>query len=284
MGVFHDRMERQLLIRGLAAKTRTDYLRAMRALVKHCRVTPERITLENIQAFQQHLVQVRKISFSSFNVYAAGIRFFFRYVIVRDWKIDAIPYQKPPPRKLPQILNRAEIQALFRATVDLRRRAILMTVYSCGLRVSEARNLRISDIDSQRMVIRIEKGKGGKDRYVMLSKTLLAVLREYFRKFRPKTWLFENEDSGRPLCVSTLEKVFHRARVACSISKPVTIHSLRHAFATHLLESGTNTRVIQMLLGHRSLRSTEIYTHVASEFLKKVRSPVEDVDGLLVTE
>jgi site-specific recombinase XerD len=281
MGHFCDLLERQLQIRGRSEKTRSLYRRAMRDLVRHAKLPPDKITLEKVHAFQHHLVKERKLAESTFNVWTAGIRFFFRYVIQRDWKLDNVPYHKRSRRKLPEILSRQEVGSLFRSMVNLKHRAILMTVYSCGLRVSEAKNLRIADIDSQRMVVRIEQGKGRKDRYVMLSPRLLAVLREYYRRFRPKYWLFESEVTRGAMHVSTLQRVFHRAKVRCNIAKRVSIHSLRHAFATHLTESGINMRIIQKLLGHLSLSSTEIYSHVASDYLQKVHSPIDHVDSLL---
>jgi len=163
---------------------------------------------------------------------------------------------------------------------NLKHRSLLSTTYAGGLRVSEAVSLRISDIDSQRMVLRIDQGKGRKDRYVMLSETLVGLLRVYWKAYRPRHWLFPGQIPGRPLTESSLQRTFGKAKEAVGITKHVTAHSLRHSFATHLLESGTNIRVIQRLLGHRSLRSTEVYTHVASNYLTETSSPLDALDGL----
>jgi len=167
------------------------------------------------------------------------------------------------------------VTAILDACTNLKHRAVLMTSYSGGLRLSETLGLVPSDIDSKRMMIRIEQGKGRKDRYVMLSEVLLVTLREYWKQYRPVRWLFEGRPKGRPLASSTAEKVFKHAALKAGIEKHVYFHSLRHAFATHLLEDGTNIRLIQALLGHRSLTSTQIYTHVAQTSIHQTTSPLD---------
>jgi site-specific recombinase XerD len=185
-----------------------------------------------------------------------------------------MPYQRKR-RTLPEILSPGEVASLFDACPNLKHRTLLMTSYSGGLRLGETLGLLPSDIDSARMMIRVEQGKGRKDRYVMLSPTLLGELRSYWKAFRPVRWLFEGRTKGQPLSPSTAEKVFSAAAGRAGIAKGVSFHSLRHGFATHLLEGGTNIRVIQALLGHQSLTTTQIYTHVARTYVNATASPLD---------
>ena len=173
------------------------------------------------------------------------------------------------------VLSRQEVVALLEVLTNLKHRALLMTVYAAGLRVSEVVALRVTDIDSQRMTLRIEQGKGRKDRYTMLSDRLFTVLREYWKTAQPQDWLFPGQIPERHLTRSSVERVFYKARDAAGITKKGSVHSLRHSFATHLLESGVNLRKIQILLGHSSLRSTQVYTHVARDFLDQTPSPLD---------
>lgn len=230
---------------------------------------------EDVEAYQRYLVTERKVGFSSFNQSTCALRFFYRECLGRaDWSIARMPYQRKR-RVLPEILSPAEVAAIFDACHNLKHRTLLMTSYSGGLRLGETLGLLPSDIDSSRMMIRIEQGKGRKDRYVMLSPTLLASLRSYWRAFRPLRWLFEGRPKGEPLSPSTAEKVFTQAAGRAGIRKGVSFHSLRHAFATHLLEGGTNIRVIQALLGHQSLTTTQLYTHVARTYINATVSPLD---------
>ena len=193
-----------------------------------------------------------------------------------DWSVEQIRYHKTG-KKLPVVLSGEEVVALLDAATNLKHRAILMALYSAGLRASEAAHLRLSDIDSQRMMIRISQGKGRKDRYVMLSRKLLETLRRYGLERRPSPWLFPGQGSCKPISYKYVDRLFARAKNKAGIRKRVVPHSLRHAFATHLLEHGVNIRVIQRLLGHRSLRSTEVYTHVAESFVRDTQSPLDDL-------
>lgn len=272
--MFQDRMDADMEIRGLAVNTRKCYLRAMRKFVQHFRRPPDQLTPEDIRQYQLHLTRDRKVSWAIFNQAAAAIKFFYGTTLKKDWKIEDIPYQRKP-RKLPEILSSEKVSALFTSLRNLKHRAILMTIYAGGLRVSEIINLKVSDIDSQRMVLRIDQGKGRKDRYVMLSPRLLEVLREYWKAFRPSTWLFPGQIPGEPLDRSAINRIVENAKKSAKIAGRVYPHLLRHCFATHLLEQGANLRVIQKLLGHRSLRSTEIYTHVAKNYLHETPSPLD---------
>lgn len=279
MGRFRDRMDEELQIRGYSANTRACYLRGVHDFVRHFRRPPDQLTLEHIRQFQLHLTRDRQVSWSYFNQVVCALRFFYREVLKTDWDVRHIPYQRTG-RKLPEILSPEEVAALFTATSNLKHRTLLMTMYAGGLRVSEVTHLRVSDLDSQRMMVRIEQGKGRKDRYVMLSPHLRDALRHYWRAVRPETVLFPSGDGGGPLSRHSVHQIFRRARQRAGIKKPVSPYSLRHAYATHLLESGTNLRVIQTLLGHRSLRTTQLYTQVAHTFLEDTQSPFDRLPNL----
>lgn len=275
MGQFHDRMDADMEIRGLSPNTRKAYLGAMRRFVQHFMRPPDTLTLEDIRRYQLHLTRERKVSWAVFNIAVAAIKFFYRVSLKKDWNIEEVPYQRKP-RKLPEILSAEKVTALFTSVENLKHRALLMTVYAGGLRAGEVIHLKVSDIDSQRMVIRIDQGKGRKDRYVMLSPKLLEVLRAYWKTCRPHSWLFPTErNSEKPLSRYAVGWIVEKAQKAARITGRVYPHLLRHCFATHLLEQGANLRVIQKLLGHRSLRSTEIYTHVAKNYLQETASPLD---------
>lgn len=278
MGMYQDRMVSDLRVRGYSEKTQGNYGMHMRCFVRFCKAPPDQITLEDVGRYQRHLV-LREISWSYFNQAVQAIRFFFRFTLPRDWPIAMIPFQRKR-KLLPEVLAVEEITALINAVTNIKHRAILETVYSGGLRVDEARHLQVTDIDSKRMTIRIRQGKGGKDRYVMLSVKLLETLREYCRaaKKMPKTWLFPG-DGEKPIHERTIQKVVKAIAKKAGIRKRVTPHTLRHSFATHLLENGTNIRTIQHLLGHRCLNSTAIYTHVAKNGPVETRSPLDDLNS-----
>ena len=276
MGRLHDRMDRELRIRGYAENTRKSYIEKMRCFVRFFMRSPDELTAEHVKQYQLFLTKEKGVSWSTFNVHVCAIRFFYREVLRVEWDVEQISYQKSG-RRLPVILSGEEICALLDTTTNLKHRALLMAIYSAGLRPSEAVHLQLADIDSGRMMIRVEQSKGRKDRYVMLSERLLLTLRRYCREYRPALWLFPGQDPSCPLTRGSLEKLFTRAKERAGIRKSVSPHSLRHAFATHLLERGVNIRVIQRLLGHRSLRSTEIYTHVAESYVRDTKSPLDDL-------
>jgi integrase/recombinase XerD len=276
MGNFHDLMDRELRIRGLAERTRDTYLGYMKCFVRHFMLAPDRLTAEDVKQYQLFLTKDRAVSWSTFNGHVCAIRFFYQHVLDLGWDAERICYQKRG-KKLPVVLSREEVLGLFDVVTNLKHRAILMVLYSAGLRVSEALKLKAEDIDSHRMMIRVNEGKGRKDRYVMLSEKLLTTLRRYWWKCRPEAWLFPGQDPSRHLSPQAVGKFFARARMRAGILKKATPHTLRHSFATHLLERGVTIRVIQRLLGHRSLRSTEIYTHVAETYLRDTKSPLDDL-------
>jgi site-specific recombinase XerD len=275
--MFRDAMCEAMALRGLAPKTRSVYLSWVRRLVQFCRVVPDRLTTDQVRAFLLYLTQERKLSFSTFNQALNAVRFFFIEVLKRPLVLEGLRYQRPP-RRLPVVMNDGEVKRLLEGARSLRDRALLETGYATGMRVSEVTRLLLTDIDSQRMMIRVEQGKGRKDRYVMLSPSLLVTLREYWRESKPREFLFPGTE-GKALCVSAAQKAFGKARLEAGIRKPVSFHTLRHSFATHLLEDGANVRKIQALLGHRSLKTTELYTHLAENYMNQMRSPLDRLRG-----
>jgi site-specific recombinase XerD len=279
MGMLSDRFERDMAIRGLADNTRVQYHVCVRSFVRFFGRPPDQLTLDQVNEYQHHLIR-RKVSWSYFNQIVAALRFFYVMTLKRDWRIDQIPYARRTGRRLPVILSQDEVVRFFTAIPNLKHRVILMTIYAAGLRISEALRLRPSDIDSARMVIRVDQGKGRKDRDTLLSPVLLPILREYWKITRPKTWLFQHRYLDKPITPTTMRCIVKKARAAAGLRKTVRTHDLRHAFATHLMEKGVNIRIIQTLLGHRSLRSTEIYTHVSRAYLQDTKSPLDDLSGL----
>jgi integrase/recombinase XerD len=273
-----------LATRGCSPRTQETYVLMLRLFARFVKKPLDQVVPDDIQEYQRYLTRERKVSFSSFNQSTCALRAFYRECLGKtDWAVERMPYQRKR-RILPEILAPEEVAVIFDACCNLKHRALLMTAYSGGLRLSETLNLLPSDIDSKRMMIRVEQGKGRKDRYVMLSKNLLAALRSYWKAYRPVRWLFEGKRRGEPLCSSTAEKVFKHAALKAGIAKHVYFHSLRHAFATHLLEDGTNIRVIQSLLGHRCLTTTQVYTHVAKTYVSDTKSPLDRMGGGEETE
>jgi integrase/recombinase XerD len=239
------------------------------------KAAPE-ITEEEIIAFLRYLVNDRKISTSYQNQSINAIKFYYERVLGGKRKI----YLIERPRKenyLPEVLSEEEVAAILKAITNLKHKALIMTIYSGGLRISELINLKIRDIDSDRMQIRIQQSKGKKDRYTLLSKKTLITLRLYFKEYKPKEWLFEGEGGGQ-YTDSSIYSIFKRALTTAKITKKVSIHSLRHSFATHLLENGTDLRYIQNLLGHSSSKTTEIYTHITTKGFDQIKNPLDKLD------
>jgi len=265
-------MLEDMRIRNFSERTQEQYVIYTSVFAKHFGKSPEILGPEQIRSFQIHMLEERKVSPETLNVAVSALRFLYGVTLQRDWDIRVIPYARRP-KKLPIVLSRKEVAQLFHVVRDLKYRTVLMTTYAAGLRVAEVTQLKVTDIDSDRMCIRVEQGKGRKDRYVMLSPRLLHHLRQYWQDYRPPEWLFTGL-RGRRLPISTVQTVCKRARKDARIRKPVTPHTLRHSFATHLLEAGTDIRTIQLLLGHRSLNSTQVYMHVAQK-IHKTRSPFD---------
>jgi site-specific recombinase XerD len=233
----------------------------------------EDVSEENVISYIRYLVNDRKISISVQNTTINAIKFYYEKVL--GGKRTFYHVDRPRTEKtLPEVMSEEQVADLLNSIENLKHRAILMTIYSAGLRISEALNLRISDIDSKRMQIRVEQAKGKKDRYTLLSVKTLEVLKKYFLEYKPKIWLFEGQNGGQ-YSTKSIQKIFHNAKEKAKINKNVTVHTLRHSFGTHLLENGTDLRYIQVLLGHSSSKTTEIYTHITTKGFDKIVSPLD---------
>ena len=274
MGALRKQMDGDLVVRGMSVRTREAYLGAVAGLAKYYARRPDQISAQEVQNYLLHLVEERKLAWSSCNIVAQGLKFFYRVTLKRSETQFDIPRARQP-QKLPQILSREEIVALIENTANLKHRAILMTAYGAGLRLNEICHLKVTDIDSDRMMIRVEQGKGAKDRYTLLSPRLLKELRRYWGAHRPKEWLFTRKNPARPIGEETVHRIYHAAKARARIVKQGGIHSLRHAFATHLLEAGVDIHTIQRLLGHGHISTTLRYFHLARQHLAKTPSPLE---------
>lgn len=277
MTPLRQRMLEDLRMRNLSPHTQVAYIRAVAKLAQHYGKSPERINREEVRTYLVHLIEKRQASPSLYNQVRCALRFFYEVTLGRKWVLDRIVCQKPA-KELPVVLSRDEVVRFFAAIRYLRHRALFMTLYAAGLRVSEVVALRVRDIDSQRMVIRVCQGKGKKDRYVMLSPRLLDILRVYWKAHRPREWLFLGRDQQRPLGRGSVNEACAMIARKAGLTKHVTPHTLRHSFATHLLEAGTDIRTIQALLGHRSLRTTALYTYVSMTKIVATTSPLDLLD------
>jgi site-specific recombinase XerD len=263
-----------MAIRNLADNTQSAYLQQITAYAEHFHRSPEDLGPEAIRTYQLYLTQTRMLSASSVSVATGALRFLYKVTLKRDWSVEEIPM---PKRSfiLPVILSREEVMHFLASVDSLKHRTILTATYAAGLRVTEATRLKVTDIDSGRMMLRVDQGKGRKDRYVMLSQRLLDELRAYWKSTHPTLWLFTGDVDGQPITRGAVESACQKAHRASGIQKPITPHSLRHAFATHLLESGTDVRTIQLLLGHRSLATTSRYLKVATSTVCATASPFD---------
>lgn len=275
MTPLRQRMLEDMRLRNLSVRTQETYISQVARFAKHFGKSPEAIGAEEIRQYQLYLID-QKVSWSVFNQTICALRFLYRYTLKKEVRIDEIRFPKQPKR-LPVVLSQEEVAQILEEVTDYKKRIVLKTIYSGGLRLNEATHLKISDIDSHRMTIRINQGKGGKDRYVMLSRTLLELLREYYKALRPRgVWLFPSDrDRQRPINAESLQRAFTRAVNRLGWRKNVSIRTLRHCFATHLLESGQDVRTIQLLLGHRQLSTTMVYTHVSSDRIRTTTSPLD---------
>jgi integrase/recombinase XerD len=273
MSPLRQSMTEELRLRNYAPKTQQVYLDHVGRFARYFGRSPEQLGPEEIRTYQLHLVQ-KGVSWSQFNQAVCALRFLYRHTLHQPWSVEHIPFPRQPQR-LPVVLSVEEVARLLATVSHPKHRVVLMTIYSAGLRVSEVVHLQVSDIDSARMLIRIRQGKGRTDRLVMLSPVLLEELRRYWRFHRPTLWLFPGSDPSAPLSISAVQRVCQRARRAAGLRKAATPHTLRHSFATHLLENGADLRLIQTLLGHGSVRTTQRYTHVAQERIQATTSPLD---------
>jgi len=274
MSELRTRMVRDLTVRGLAPRTHKAYIAAVVRLAKHYRRSPDQITSDEVQTYLAHLIQERKLSWSTCSQAANAFRFLYHVTLGHPRTDFHVPLPKQP-QKLPDILSREEVWRLLTLPPHPRHRLLLMTVYAAGLRVSEAIALKVSAIDADRMTIRVEHGKGGKDRYLPLSARLLQEWRAYWTTAPPRVWLFANRQGTRPIDITVAQKIYTLAKLRAGISKQGGIHALRHAFATHLLEAGVDLHTVQRLLGHRQISTTMRYFHLSQGHLVGTRSPLD---------
>ena len=269
------RMIEDMSLRNLAPRTQEHYIRSCKKLAAFLRRSPDTATAEDIRLFQLHLAE-QGVSICTRNRTMTGVAFLFRVTLRHPEIADQIEYIAEP-QKIPVVLSPEEVRRLLDAAPSFKCRLLLSLAYGCGLRASEVVSLKVSDIDSAQMVIRIEQAKGRKDRYVMLSPELLEMLRQWWKAARPQGWLFPGRPAVNPLTTRQLNRLFHLAAKAAETKKGATLHSLRHSFATHLLESKLDIRMIQALLGHKRLDTTAHYTRVATDLISKVVSPLDQL-------
>ena len=274
MTPLRQRMLEDMSIRNLAQNTQQCYVQHVASFARYFDCSPESMGPEKVREYQVHLLEDCKLAPSSIIIAVSALRFLYKVTLKQPWAPDEIPMPKKP-FKLPVILSPEEVMRFLESVASMKHRAILMAAYAAGLRVSEATHLKVTDVDSQRMMLRVAQGKAAKDRYVMLSPRLLEELRTYWRVGRPKTWLFPGDIAGSPITRYAVGEACQKARRCSGIQKPITPHSLRHAFATHLLERGVDVRRIQLLMGHRSLATTTRYLKVATSTICATTSPLD---------
>jgi integrase/recombinase XerD len=271
------RMIQDMQLRNFAPGSVNVYVNCAARFARHFAKSPESLGPEDVRAFLLHLIEQRRVSWAYYNLHLQALRFLYNVTLGRPAALEHVTCPRRPKR-LPVVLSPDELARFFAAVGNLKHRASLMTAYAAGLRVAEVAALQVSDIDSQRMVLRVRQGKGRKDRYVMLSPVLLEILRAYWKAARPQTWLFPNPSGDGPLTPAAVMKACRRAGRASGLEKHVTVHTLRHSFATHLLEAGTDLRTIQVLLGHDSPRTTAVYAHVSPAAVRATVSPLDRLD------
>ena len=274
MTELRQRMIREMELRRLSPRTQKSYLNAVRGLAKFYHRSPDTLSREEVQNYLLHLDHERKVAWNSTKVVVIGLRFFFGVTMQNHDMLLAIPSRKHQ-RRLPQALSREEVMRIINSVSNLKHRILLMATYSGGLRVSEVVSLKLTDFDFSRMTIRVELGKGNKDRYTLLSRRLVKELEEYIKHRRITQWLFPSYKEGVHLSVMAAQKVYAQARVKAQISHGSGIHTLRHCFATHLLEDGVDIATIQKLMGHRQISTTAVYLHLTAQGLCRVDSPLD---------
>jgi len=279
MSPLRRRMIEDMTIRKFAPKTQHDYLQRVKNFTAYLGRSPDTASSEDVRRYQFHLT-ARGVGVPTVNQTVSTLRFFFKVTLARPDLVERTAFVREP-RKLPVVLSPVEVVRLLDAAPSLKYKAALSVAYGAGLRASEVVALKVSDIVSQRMVIRVEQGKGRKDRYVMLSPHLLDLLRAWWKLARPQGWLFPGQNRLNPLTTRQLNRACHAAADRAGINKRVSLHTLRHSFATHLLEQNIDIRVIQVLLGHAKLDTTALYTRVATKTISEVMSPLDRITGKL---
>lgn len=275
MTPLRQRMLQDMKIRNFAENTRKCYLQQVSLFARHFRRSPEGLGPANIRDYQLYLTNEKKLAPNSILIATSALRFLYTVTMKRPWDVEEVPPMPKKPQTLPAILSPEEVRQFLSCVPRRKARTVLTVCYAAGLRVSEAIALKPTDIDSQRMVIRVTQGKGQKDRDVMLSEQLLTILRDWYRVARPSEWMFPGVIPGSHITRSGIEDACELGLERSGLSKPVTPHSMRHCFARHLLEYGADLRTIQLLLGHRSLSTTARYLRLAVSKVRATRSPLD---------
>lgn len=273
MSLHYEKMKQEMELRGYSPQTQKHYLNHVRLLENYWGKPPDLIEPEEIKQYLHYRIK-KGISYSNISISCNAFKFMFNSVLYRSFSDEVIVRPKIK-KKLPYVLSKNEILSILNHVSSLKHRTILLTIYSSGLRISEVLNLLGSDIDSDNMLIRVRGGKGGKDRFSILGRENLLLLRHYWKVYKPEGFLFPGKSPGKPLAPRNIQQVFKSAKEKAGITKPVSVHSLRHSFATHLLENDTDLRTIQVLLGHASIDSTCIYLHLSTKRLSSVKSPLD---------
>jgi len=280
MNQLRQQMLEELQRRNYSQRTIANYLHTVEDFARFFGASPDQLGPQHVRRYQAHLLQQRKLAAGTVGIAVAALRFLFVKTLRRDYPPDHLPYPKQP-KQLPVILSRDEVSRLINAAKNLYHRALLMTLYGTGMRRAEVTQLKVDDIDSERMLVHIRQGKGSRDRDVPLSPALLETLREYWRWMKPKTYLFpgtvNNWRADKPIIPKTVWEACHESAQRAGLNKKVSPHTLRHSYATHLLEGGADLRTIQLLLGHSNLNHTTVYLHLSQRHLQAVANPI---DGL----
>ena len=264
------RMREDLQLRGFSLHTQKEYLMRVTHFARHFGKLPDKLGEKEVKEYFLYLTRDKHATYGVLNMTYCALKFIYTVTLGRPWEVEKLPRAKRPV-----ILDKGEVRRLIALTENLKHKAILMMAYSSGLRISEAAHLKVGDIDSARMTVLVQQGKGKKDRYTILSKMALGTLTQYLETYKPTSWLFPGATPGKPITESSIGCVMRAAKKRAGIMKRATIHTLRHSFAAHLLEQGTDIRSVQSLLGHRSIMTTVVYLHVSPKSLSRVTSPLD---------
>lgn len=274
MGTLRDKMKMDMELKNFSKRTVETYLGCVTKFAVHYGKSPDELGPDDIRNYLHYLRNERELTTSTINQAHGALKFLYQTTLGKNWDSLYIPRGKAP-KKIPEVLSIEEVDSIFSEIKNLKHLAIIMTIYSGGLRLSEATHLKLAGIDSSRMMIRVSQGKGNKDRYTLLGERNLEILRIYWEIYQPSDWLFPSTQPDRPIHNSSVQRVFKKALHKTGIKKKATVHTLRHSFATHLLEAGTDLHHIQRLLGHASPNTTAIYLHVTRKDLTRIKSPID---------